>query len=192
MLGFSGLVSLTSGKALLPDNLVQDFGSNTIHARQIASSLYQALSRTLDDAQIDIVDKLFEQWQTFFGEVTGYGSRPLRNRPELRQFARGMGLDVRTVDPPRLFFTVHTYFALLIKLIAYYALSRFVSGFGNRFGSMYQLPDDELKREMDELEQGGIFRTLGIRNFLEGDFFKWYLHAWTRTSPEPSALCSNC
>ena len=174
------LVSLTSGKALLPDNLVQDFGSNTIYAQRIASSLYQSLSATLDDGQVDIVDKLFEQWQTFFGEVTGYeeGSTPLRNRPELRQFARGMGLDVRTVDPPRLFFTVHTYFALLIKLIAYYALSRFVSGFGTRFGSMYQLDDDDLKREMEELERGGIFRTLGIRNFLEGDFFKWYLHTW--------------
>jgi len=174
------LVSLTSGKALLPDNLVQDFGSNTIYAQRIASSLYQSLSQTLDDGDVDIVDKLFEQWQTFFGEVTGYeeGSTPLRNRPELRQFARGMGLDVRTVDPPRLFFTVHTYFALLIKLIAYYALSRFVSGFGTRFGSMYQLDDDDLKREMEELERGGIFRTLGIRNFLEGDFFKWYLYTW--------------
>ncbi|MDX9911427.1 MAG: N-6 DNA methylase [Phycisphaerales bacterium] len=174
------LVSLTSGKALLPDNLLQDFGSNTIYAQRIASSLYQGLSRTLDDGQVDLVDKLFEQWQTFFGEVTGYeeGSHPLRNRPELRAFARGMGLDVRTVDPPRLFFTVHTYFALLIKLIAYYALSRFVSGFGTRFGSMYHLEDDDLKREMEELERGGIFRTLGIRNFLEGDFFKWYLDAW--------------
>lgn len=174
------LVSLTSGKALLPENLLQDFGSNTIYAQRIASSLYQGLSRTLDDGHVDLVDKLFEQWQTFFGEVTGYeeGSHPLRNRPELRQFARGMGLDVRTVDPSRLFFTVHTYFALLIKLIAYYALSRFVSGFGTRFGSMYHLEDDDLKREMEELERGGIFRTLGIRNFLEGDFFKWYLDAW--------------
>ncbi len=174
------LVSLTSGKALLPENLLQDFGSNTIYAQRIASSLYQGLSRTLDDGQVDLVDKLFEQWQTFFGEVTGYeeGSHPLRNRPELRAFARGMGLDVRNVDPPRLFFTVHTYFALLIKLIAYYALSRFVSGFGTRFGSMYHLKDDDLKREMEELERGGIFRTLGIRNFLEGDFFKWYLDAW--------------
>ena len=75
---------------------------------------------------------LFRQWQTFFGEVTGYdeGSTPLRNRPALRRFAREMGLDERAVDPPRLFFTVHTYFALLIKLIAYRALACFVPGFG--------------------------------------------------------------
>ena len=174
------LVSLTSGKALLPENLVKDFGSNTIYAQQIASSLYQSLNKRLNDGQTDIVDKLFEQWQTFFGGVTGFeeGSSPLSNRPDLRKFASGMGLDIKTVDPQRLFFTVHTYFALLIKLIAYYTISRFVSSFGTKFGSLYYLPDDELKHEMEELEQGGMFRTLGIRNFLEGDFFKWYLNAW--------------
>ncbi len=174
------LVSLTSGKALLPDNLVRDFGSHTIYAQRVASSLYTSLSGTLDDGRTDIVDKLFEQWRTFFGEVTGYeeGSHPLRNRPELRQFAKGMGVDTRTVDPSRLFFTVHTYFALLIKLIAYYALSRFISGFGTRFGSLYRLDDAHLLREMEELERGGIFGKLGIRNFLEGDFFKWYLYSW--------------
>lgn len=174
------LVSLTSGKALLPDNLVQDFGSNTICAQRVASALYQSLSAALDDNQTGIVDKLFEQWSTFFGQVTGYedGSHPLNNKPELKSFARGMGITPRTVDLRRLFFAVHTYFALLIKLIAYYVLSRFVSGFGTRFGSMYQLNDDDLRQAMEELERGGIFRTLGIRNFLEGDFFKWYLCAW--------------
>jgi hypothetical protein len=29
------------------------------------------------------------------------------------------------------------------------------------------------------LEQGGVFHTLGITNFLEGDLFAWYLAAWT-------------
>jgi len=28
------------------------------------------------------------------------------------------------------------------------------------------------------MEEGGIFRELGIANFLEGDFFRWYLDAW--------------
>jgi SAM-dependent methyltransferase len=29
------------------------------------------------------------------------------------------------------------------------------------------------------MEEGGIFRHLGIRNFLEGDFFSWYVEDWT-------------
>ena len=54
------LVSLTSGKALLPDNLVQDFGANTLTAQQISRSLYRSLCRVLDDDNLDLVDKLFE------------------------------------------------------------------------------------------------------------------------------------
>ncbi|MGD1104234.1 MAG: N-6 DNA methylase [Terriglobia bacterium] len=37
----------------------------------------------------------------------------------------------------------------------------------------------KLKRELEELEQGGVFHTLGITNFLEGDLFSWYLGAWS-------------
>ena len=31
---------------------------------------------------------------------------------------------------------------------------------------------------MQDLEEGGIFSDLGIKNFLEGDFFSWYLDVW--------------
>ena len=35
-----------------------------------------------------------------------------------------------------------------------------------------------LQDELRNLEQGGIWSQLGIRNFLEGDIFSWYLDAW--------------
>jgi hypothetical protein len=38
-----------------------------------------------------------------------------------------------------------------------------------------------LQNYLRTMEEGGIFRHLGIRNFLEGDFFSWYLEEW---SPE--------
>jgi type I restriction-modification system DNA methylase subunit len=34
------------------------------------------------------------------------------------------------------------------------------------------------RQALADLEHGGIFREYGIRNFLEGDFFRWYLSAW--------------
>jgi SAM-dependent methyltransferase len=37
----------------------------------------------------------------------------------------------------------------------------------------------KLKRELEQLERGGIFHELGITNFLEGDLFSWYLSVWT-------------
>lgn len=173
------LVSLTSGKAMIPENLVKDFGSQTLRAQRVASALYNSLCSVLDSDKPGIVGKIYEQWKTFYAQVSGYeeGSSKL-NRKELSRFSKGMGVRVDAVKPARLLFTVHTYFALLIKLISYYSMSRFVSAFGTRFGSLYQLDNTALKNEMDELERGGLFRTLGIRNFLEGDFFKWYLFAW--------------
>jgi len=39
-------------------------------------------------------------------------------------------------------------------------------------------PAEELKSYLEKMEEGGIFRELGITNFLEGDFFSWYLDVW--------------
>lgn len=174
------LVSLTSGKALLPDNLITDFGAGTLTAERVAKGFYDALRTKLKSDGDGLLAKLFKQWQTFYGEVTGYGegSTQIKHKKELVNFAAGMGIGAKELDPPLLFFTVHTYFSVLVKLIAYLALSRFLSGFGSRFGSLYSLDNEALEKEIKELEHGGLFRRLGIRNFLEGDFFRWYLEAW--------------
>jgi hypothetical protein len=172
------LFSLTSGRALIPRNLIDDFGSRNLVAQQCARALYNSL----EGNPPKLVGKIFEQWQTFFGEVTGYeeGSARFRNKKELQAFAKGMGLDPKKIDPPKLFFSVHTYFAILIKFIAWLALSRFVSKFGTDFAALQNLPGEELQRRLREMERGGIFRRLGINNFLEGDFFGWYLITWSQ------------
>ena len=40
------------------------------------------------------------------------------------------------------------------------------------------LPGDLLRGRLEELEKGTWFEAQGIRNFLEADFFGWYLSAW--------------
>ncbi|PIU52792.1 MAG: hypothetical protein COS90_09585, partial [Deltaproteobacteria bacterium CG07_land_8_20_14_0_80_60_11] len=174
------LFSLVSGKALTPQNLADDFGSQNDTAPQFAQALYTALF----NASSPLVNTLFKQWTTFFGEVTGYeeGSARLRDKPELKKFAQQMGIEPGTADPPRLFFAVHTYYALLIKFIAWLALSRFVSPFGGaNLLTLSGLESEQLRGRLREMERGGIFKTLRIRNFLEADFFGWYLLTW---SPE--------
>lgn len=184
---------LVSGKALIPKNLIDDFGARNNAAQRITRALVTALEGELPP----LVQTLFDQWATFFGEVSGYqeGSARLKDKPELKRFARGMGLDPAKVNPPRLFFAVHTYFALLIKFIAWLALSRLVSPFGGgpNLITLSQLKSEELKARLAEMERGGLFCTLGIRNFLEADFFGWYLQArcgsswsaWRTMTPAP-------
>jgi hypothetical protein len=46
-------------------------------------------------------------------------------------------------------------------------------------GMLSAVTSAKLKREMEELEAGSIFRHLNITNFLEGDLFAWYTALWT-------------
>ena len=175
------LVSLSSGRALIPENIVEDFGAQSIYSQRVARALYHAL----DGHNEDLTSSLFQQWQLFFSQVSGYeeATARLRDKKELRQFARGMDLPPEATDPPRLFFAIHTYFSFLVKAIARLVLERYAGG---QLGTtpltvLANLEGEALKRELQRLEDGGIFRTLGLVNLLEGDFFSWYLQAW---SPE--------
>jgi hypothetical protein len=73
---------------------------------------------------------------------------------------------------------VHTYYAIFMKLLA----AEIVAFFHSLPTPLEKLaqsgPGAKLRREMDELEDGSIFRHLGITNFLEGDLFRWYTAVW--------------
>jgi len=43
------------------------------------------------------------------------------------------------------------------------------------------LDDDALKERLTRLESGADFIDQGIENFLEADFFRWYLDGWNRS-----------
>lgn len=180
------LFSLASGRALIPENLVEDFGSKNVLAHQVTRALYQALAHHTDNPSTDsgqsLTARLFAQWRLFFSEVAGYeaAAGELQHKTELRAFAKGMGLKPDDIDPPRLFFAIHTYFSFLVKNIARLVLQAHAGG---NLGAMplttiANLDGEALRRELQQLETGGIFRALGLKNLLEGDFFSWYLSAW--------------
>jgi hypothetical protein len=169
------LFSLASGRALLPENLVEDFGPG-LHAQKAVRALYE----TLNASEHPLVKRLFEQWRTFFGEATDYGewSSKIEGKKEFRSFVKGMGLKPEAAEAPKVFFALHTYYALLIKLVASLAAERFAGGVPTPLGKMASQEDEALHKSFAEIESGGLFRQYGIRNFLEGDFFGWYTVAW--------------
>lgn len=173
------LFSLSSGRALIPENLVEDFGSRNHLSHQATLALYNALF----DHEEDLTARLFEQWKIFFGEAAGADAAAgeLKHKRELLDFARGMGLRSHHVDMPRFLFALHTYFSFLVKNIAKLVL---LAHAGGSFGATpltktANLKGDALRRELEKLESGDLFRTLGFKNLLEGDFFAWYLDAWS-------------
>jgi SAM-dependent methyltransferase len=179
MLGW--LAGLSSGPALTSENLNRDFSIDQPHTKEILAAFCSALDSGLADKD-GIVTKLFEQWKLFFSESIDYseafGGRKL---DPLKKWVAKAGIEVKSSeDAERFFFALHTYFALLVKLLAWLALSRHIGGrlSGPSFAQLVTADPETLRRRLKEMEEGGIFRAFGISNLLEGDFFSWYLYAW--------------
>lgn len=170
------LFSLSAGAALVPENLVEDFGPRTLRAQRAVRALYAALHAS----KHPLVLKLFEQWRLFFSEATDYKewAERIESKKEFRSFVKGMGLDPKYAEAPKVFFALHTYYALLIKLVASLAAARFAGDSATPLSDLAGKQGEELREAFADLERGGLFREYGIRNFLEGDFFGWYLAAW--------------
>ncbi|MBC7093346.1 SAM-dependent DNA methyltransferase [Candidatus Bipolaricaulota bacterium] len=175
------LAGLT-GTALTAENLARDFGIDHPRSREAIAALYSALTRAVLADPEGMVAKLFQQWKLFFSEAIDYqeafGGRKL---DPLKRWVAKAGLEIGAPEEAeRFFFALHTYFALLVKLIAWLALSRHL---GPRIGAplfeeLERASSSELSVRLRAMEQGGVFREFGIENLLEGDFFAWYLYAY--------------
>lgn len=139
---------------LTPEELTKEFGPDADAARQA-------------------VNTFFKEWDRVFGIV--YGQDIGKAEKDAAQLAKRYGVDMRVELKP-LLFAVHTYYALLMKLLVAELLSlqpeSYVPSFVTQLAG---LSDVELQRQLSHLEDGGHFQAFGIQNFLEGDFFGWYL-----------------
>lgn len=168
------LTSLSTEKAITPSILINDFGENTPVARTAVSTFYEALVQT-SSCRVKV---LFDQWARQFNEVCGYGANS--TKLDMTQLARRFGIRSSRIDALAFFFALHTYYATFIKILAmqvvtYYAFPRLGMGLAH----VASYPSDKLLSYLRRnLQEGGIFREFGLKNFLEGDFFNWYLEVW--------------
>lgn len=171
------LLSLGTGRALTPENLVEDFGLASSVAPVVVGGLYSALTRAHPGGPLR--DALFEEWERLFAAISGIDESAMddRARRPLLSLIKRAGL--QDVQPSKLLFCIHTYFALVAKLVAYSAVGRHTMPIGLGLGDWAGLDDATLVGRVRTLEDGGLFRAAGLRNFLEGDFFGWYVVSWT-------------
>jgi len=67
-----------------------------------------------------------------------------------------------------------------MKLIAAELLNLMETAFRSSFSNqLTHASKEELKTQLTDIEEGGVYARRGITNFLEGDFFRWYLDAWS-------------
>jgi len=163
------------GKPYQPEYLHGDFGSESSVAQESIRVLYEEILAT-DNPKAEV---FFSQWKILFGEVCGYDVENLSDKlKKLAEFYVVKGKP----QPAALLFAVHTYYAILIKLLAAEIVSFFNPWMPRQVEKLQSATTSaKLRRELQELEHGGIFHQMGITNFLEGDLFSWYLEAWTES-----------
>lgn len=160
--------------ALTAEHLADRFGPKSTVAPVAVSAFAEALAHW-GSGKPRI---FFNEWKRLFGIVYGehLGSHREEETQALAQLYR-VGSDTPLQE---MLFCVHSYFALLMKLIAAELItlreSSFTASFCHRLA---HAPRDELRGSLAEVEDGVLYGSRGITNFLEGDFFRWYLDAFS-------------
>ena len=158
-----------SRKKLSVDELLRDFGPKS----EITKKSIQTFYKKIKNSKSKKTKMLFRDWERLFSQVCSYGP------DKLKGLEREYGLE--GVDNVALLFSIHTYYALLMKFLAaeiayLFGTGRWLKSYISEVEDAYMKDISSLKRTLEELESGGVFRNiLGIVNFVEGDYFSWYL-----------------
>jgi hypothetical protein len=168
---------------LTAENLAQKFGPKSEVGHKAVRAFANALKYWGKQGEKNRPREVFfYEWKRLFGIIYGEhfnsGNKEKESQTLLRVYKLG-----KEIDFQELLFSIHTYFAFLMKLIAAELLNLRETTFTSSLTSrLTHIPDDELKSQLEDIENGGMYSRKGITNFLEGDFFRWYLD--TFESPE--------
>lgn len=159
------------GRALCVSNLIEDFGVESELSRRIVSCLYNKLMKSNND-KIGIV---YEQWNALFSEVSGYNENTLKL--DIDEVVSVYGIERKDMSIGYLIYAIQTYYALFIKLLVTVMLNQ--RKINLNIDTQINFGDKNATyKELKTIENGTIFTQLGIVNFIEEDFFGWYLECW--------------
>lgn len=155
-------------RPLTGDLLTKHFGNGSTLADRVITTLYRNL-----DHPSPKTNMLCREWKRLFEQVSTY---ELSQLPSLEKWANSHNLG--SPNAPKIIFCMHTYYSIIVKLLAAELLIANLYGDPNMSLVQQILSSSKTEHIRDHfkiLEQGTVFRDLGITNFLEGDFFSWYI-----------------
>lgn len=160
------LESLASGRGLTADNLHEDFG----RASNAAGRVVRALSETLHGKSASSrAMTLFDEWRVNLGNASGPFSPS--DEVEWHDLCGDLGIDSSRGSPDFILFSLHTYFALVAKLISVVILEGTTGK--PLFANLKKQTD--VRVALEELEEGTVTSSVGALNVIEPGLFSWYV-----------------
>jgi hypothetical protein len=168
---FLVLIGSNRQSAVTARALASAFGPSSDVARRIVALLCDAIDGRVP---ADRADTLYREWRRSLEVVYGNlddddGSLAATLR---ETFDLGDKLSLG-----ELLFAVHTYFALIVRLVAIEVLGVSAEDEDSQPTTWSSLDDVALTERLRAIDAGKIPRGLEIQNLFEGDVFSWYLGA---------------
>ncbi|MBP1645346.1 MAG: hypothetical protein H6Q16_921 [Bacteroidetes bacterium] len=166
--------------ALTPQNLVKDFcESNDSISKKFSLCLFATLKKNPTGRSL----MLFNEWKELFKLAHDDCSKQKAIEDRKKSLEEAVNHELKTNDDEYLaLYAIQTTYAIIVKIIAYKVISkiRFNKSLLD-FNKLSETDSQTLRYQMNSLEEGAIFRDLGIGNLLEGDLFAWYCSSsqWT-------------
>lgn len=159
-------------RKLTPESLNIDFSTQNQFGKKIILVLFKKLATTKNNRTI----MLFNEWNRSFSSIYKHA---FDNPKVKKDFANIMkNFDISETSYDKFLFVLQTYYAFIVKLIASEAASTVAHGLIGSYVSTLS-NSENLKEDLTNIENGGVFKqSLKIENFVEGDFFAWYLEEW--------------
>ena len=160
--------------ALTSRNLLKDFceplDDNLV--KQLTKVLYETLSSRI----VPKTEMLFEEWKELFKLSHNDTSLQRDIQERTKALADAVGIEIKDHREEYLaLYSLQTTYALIVKLIAFKVISNIhFSKSVIDFKTLAEAESASLQTKLQALEDGEIFRTIGVNNLLEGDFFSWY------------------
>jgi hypothetical protein len=166
LLTLVGIYRALQRKPMTAQLLAESFGRESEAAHRVLETMCALLAKPRHRTNM-----LFREWRRLFEQVSTY---ELDQLPTLKKWARSVG--VATKDASQILFAIHSYYALVVKLLTSELLAAMSPVTASSPCERIAKAADAggLYRLLGALEGGEHWRNFRISNFLEGDFFSWY------------------
>ena len=169
--------------ALTSRNLIRDFcGTESDGVLFQTARLLESILATTPQPKTTM---LRSEWEELFRLAHDDQSQQQRIQDRRSALAALFGINIpNAAIEYRALFALHTAYAILLKFIAYRVVSDVYFGrVPQDFRALAKATPSALRSFCGKLEDGDVFRQLGILNLLEGDFFSWYSDKGQWTQP---------